>query len=106
MLANIVVAASLNERGVNAVLTPLVIVFSGSLAAARLLPRRGAALPARCSRSPAWSTSRSASTSPTSRGCAALQAHRRCSSAGPLALIGLGRVAMERAMRRLEMQGG
>src|SRR5215510_8152918 len=31
MLANIVVAASLNERGVNAVLTPLVIVFSGSL---------------------------------------------------------------------------
>ena len=31
MLANVVVAASLNERGVNAVLTPLVIVFSGSL---------------------------------------------------------------------------
>ena len=28
---NVVVAASLNERGVNAVLTPLVIVFSGSL---------------------------------------------------------------------------
>src|SRR5215203_4817825 len=28
MLANIIVAASLNERGVNAVLTPLVIVFS------------------------------------------------------------------------------
>src|SRR5258708_29363745 len=31
MLANIVVTASLNERGVNAVLTPLVIVLSGSL---------------------------------------------------------------------------
>src|ERR1700752_812957 len=31
MLANIIVAASLNERGVNAILTPLVIVFSGSL---------------------------------------------------------------------------
>ena len=31
MLANVVVAASLNERGVNAVLMPLVVVFSGSL---------------------------------------------------------------------------
>jgi ABC-2 type transport system permease protein len=31
MLANVVVAASLNERGVNAILVPLVTVFSGSL---------------------------------------------------------------------------
>ena len=31
MLANVVVAASLNERGVNSILTPVVIVFSGSL---------------------------------------------------------------------------
>jgi ABC-2 type transport system permease protein len=31
MLANVAVAASLNERGVNAILVPLVTVFSGSL---------------------------------------------------------------------------
>ena len=47
MLANIIVAASLNERGVNAVLTPLVIVFSGSLLPLDFYPRRPAALPAR-----------------------------------------------------------
>lgn len=104
MLANIVVAASLNERGVNAVLAPLVIVFSGSLLPLNFFPdalrpflhaqpfaglvdipfriyfadlRGGAALLG-----------------------LALQA------GWTLALIGVGRLAMEHMMRRLEMQGG
>lgn len=104
MLANIVVAASLNERGVNAFLAPLVIVFSGCLLPLNFFPdplwpylhmqpfaglldipfriyfadlRNGAAL-----------------------GGLALQA------GWTLVLVGLGRVAMDRMMRRLEMQGG
>lgn len=104
MLANIVVAASLNERGVNAVLTPLVIVFSGGLLPLEFYPDAmrtflhvqplaglgdipfriyfadlagGAAL----------------------RGLA-LQA------GWTLVLIGLGRLAMNRVMGRLEVQGG
>ena len=104
MLANIVVAASLNERGVNAVLTPLVIVFSGSLLPLDFFPdalrpflhvqpfaglvdipfriyfadlRGGAAL----------------------RGLA-LQA------GWTVVLVAIGRVTMARMMRRLEMQGG
>ena len=104
MLANIIVAASLNERGVNAVLTPLVIVLSGSLLPLDFFPdalrpflhvqpfaglvdipfriyfanlRDGAALQG-----------------------LALQA------GWTLVLIILGRLAMERMMRRLEMQGG
>ena len=105
MLANIVVAASLNERGVNAVLTPLVIVFSGSLLPLDFFPDAVQPLPARCSRSPASSTSRSASTSPTWRGGAALQG-LALQAGWTVVLIGLGRLAMARMMRRLEMQGG
>ncbi len=63
----------------------------GQPAAARLLSRRAGGPSCMCSRSPDWSTSRSASTSPISR------APRRCSGlalqAGwTLVLIGLGRL--------------
>lgn len=104
MLANIIVAASLNERGVNAVLTPLVIVFSGSLLpldffpdALRLFlhvqPLAGLVdIPFRIYFADL-------------RGAAALQG-LALQAGWTLALIGLGRLAMERMMRRLEMQGG
>ena len=64
MLANIVVAASLNERGVNAVLAPIGDRLLGPApAAATSFPSRCRRC-CTCSRSPGWSTSRSASTSP------------------------------------------
>ena len=104
MLANIVVAASLNERGVNAVLTPLVIVFSGSLLPLDFFPdalrpflhvQPFAGLvdiPFRIYFADLG-------------GSAALQG-LALQAGWTLVLIGLGRVAMERMMRRLEMQGG
>jgi ABC-2 type transport system permease protein len=104
MLANIVVAASLNERGVNAVLTPLVIVFSGSLVpldffpdSMRLLlhvqPLAGLVdIPFRIYFADL-------------HGAAAFQG-MALQAGWTLALIGLGRLAMARMMRRLEMQGG
>ena len=104
MLANIVVAASLNERGVNAVLTPLVIVFSGSLLPLNFFP--DALLPF-------------LHVQPLAglvdipfriyfadlRGTAALQG-LALQAGWTLLLVGVGRFAMERMMRRLEMQGG
>jgi ABC-2 type transport system permease protein len=104
MLANIVVAASLNERGVNAVLTPLVIVFSGSLLPLDFFPdvlrpylhvQPFAGLVDIPFRIYFADLAGSAAL----RGLA-LQA------GWTLALVGLGRLAMERMMRRLEMQGG
>jgi ABC-2 type transport system permease protein len=104
MLANIVVAASLNERGVNAVLNPLVIVFSGSLLPLNFFPdalrpflhvQPFAGLvdiPFRIYFADLT-------------GAAALQGVA-LQAGWTLALIGLGRFAMERMMRRLEMQGG
>jgi ABC-2 type transport system permease protein len=104
VLANIVVAASLNERGVNAVLMPLVIVFSGSLLPLdfypdalrpflHLQPFAGLVdIPFRIYFADL-------------AGGAALQA-LALQAGWTLVLIGLGRVAMERMMRRLEMQGG
>lgn len=104
MLANIVVAASLNERGVNAVLTPLVIVFSGSLLPLDFFPdvlrpflhvQPFAGLvdiPFRI-----YFADLS--------GGAALQG-MALQAGWTLALVGLGRLAMDRMMRRLEMQGG
>ncbi|MBN9089892.1 MAG: ABC transporter permease [Reyranella sp.] len=104
MLANIVVAASLNERGVNAVLTPLVIVFSGSLLPLNfyppalqpwlhLQPFAGLVdIPFRIYFG-------------NLAGDAALQS-LALQAGWTLALVGLGRFAMERVMRRLEMQGG
>lgn len=104
MLANIVVAASLNERGVNAVLTPLVIVFSGSLLPLDFFPdalrpflhvQPFAGLvdiPFRIYFADL-------------AGGAALQG-LALQAGWTLVLISLGRLAMERTMRRLEMQGG
>jgi ABC-2 type transport system permease protein len=104
MLANIVVAASLNERGVNAVLTPLVIVFSGSLLPLdfypdalrpflHVQPFAGLVdIPFRIyfADLQGWAALRGL----------ALQA------SWTLVLVVIGRLAMERMMRRLEMQGG
>jgi ABC-2 type transport system permease protein len=103
-LANIVVAASLNERGVNAVLTPLVIVFSGSLLPLDFFPdalrpflhvQPFAGLvdiPFRIYFADL-------------AGGAALQG-LALQAGWTVVLVGLGRLAMERMMRRLEMQGG
>jgi ABC-2 type transport system permease protein len=104
MLANIIVAASLNERGVNAVLTPLVIVFSGSLLPLdfypdalrpflHVQPLAGLVdIPFRIYFADLT-------------GAAALRG-LALQAGWTLVLIGLGRLAMERMMRRLEMQGG
>lgn len=104
MLANVVVAASLNERGVNAVLMPLVVVFSGSLvpldffpdamrAFLHLQPLAGLVdIPFRIYFADL-------------RGGAALKG-LALQAGWALVLIVLGRAAMARMMRRLEMQGG
>jgi len=104
MLANIVVAASLNERGVNAVLAPLVIILSGGLLPLdfypdawrpylHLQPLAGLMdTPFRI-----WFADL--------RGAAALQG-LALQAGWTLALVALGRLAMDRVMRRLEMQGG
>jgi len=104
MLANIIVAASLNERGVNAVLAPLVIVFSGSLLPLDFYPD-------------AWRPF--LHVQPLAglvdipfriyfadlTGNAALRG-LALQAGWTVVLIALGRFAMERMMRRLEMQGG
>jgi viologen exporter family transport system permease protein len=103
-LANIIVAASLNERGVNAILTPLVIVFSGSLLPLDFYPD-------------AWRPFLHVQPLASLvdipfriyfadlKGTAALQG-LALQAGWTVVLIGLGRLAMERMMRRLEMQGG
>jgi len=104
MLANIAVAASLNERGINAVLTPLVIVFSGSLLPLEFYPD-------------AWRTF--LHVQPLAglvdipfriyfadlSGAAAVQG-LALQAGWTVVLVWIGRLAMERVMRRLEMQGG
>ena len=104
MLANIVVAASLNERGVNAVLTPLVVVFSGSLLPLNFFPDAVRPylhvqplaglvdIPFRIYFADL-------------QGVAALQG-LALQAAWTLVLVGIGRIAIERMMRQLEMQGG
>lgn len=104
MLANIVVAASLNERGVNAVLTPLVIVLSGSLLPLDFFPD---------ALRPVLHVQPFAGLVDIPfriyfadlSGGAALQG-LALQAGWTLALVGLGRLAMERTIRRLEMQGG
>jgi ABC-2 type transport system permease protein len=103
MLANIVVATSLNERGVNAVLAPMVIVFSGQLLPLNFFPESVQAMlhlqpfaglvdiPFRIYFADL-------------AGAVAVQS-LALQAAWTVVLIGLGRVAMERVMRRLEMQG-
>jgi ABC-2 type transport system permease protein len=104
MLANIVVAASLNERGVNAVLMPVVVVFSGNLLPLdffsdgwrpflHLQPFAGLVdIPFRIYFADL-------------QGAAALRG-LALQMAWTVVLVAIGRVAMERMMRRLEMQGG
>lgn len=104
MLANVTVAASLNERGVNAVLTPLVIVFSGSLLPLDFYPEALRPLlhlqpfaglvdiPFRI-----WFADLNGAAA--FRGLA-LQA------GWTIVLVALGRLAMARTMHKLEMQGG
>ncbi|MBX3503440.1 MAG: ABC transporter permease [Alphaproteobacteria bacterium] len=104
MLANVVVAASLNERGVNSILTPLVIVLSGSLLPLNFYPD-------------AWQSW--LHLQPLAgivdipfriyfadlAGGAAAQG-LALQAGWTAVLIGIGRLAMARMMRRLEMQGG
>ena len=104
MVANIIVAASLNERGVNAILTPLVIVFSGTLLPLdfypdalrpflHVQPFAGLVdIPFRIYFADL-------------AGAAALQG-LALQAGWTLVLVIIGRLAMERMMRRLEMQGG
>jgi len=104
MLANVVVAASLNERGVNAVLMPLVIVFSGSLVPLDFFPDAMRPflhaqplaglvdIPFRIYFADL-------------RGLAALEG-LALQAGWTLVLIGLGRFALARMMHSLEMQGG
>lgn len=104
MLANVVVAASLNERGVNAILMPLVVVFSGSLVPLEffpdtvrtflhLQPLAGLVdIPFRIYFADL-------------RGAAALEG-LALQAGWIVVLVALGRLAMARMMRRLEMQGG
>jgi len=104
MLANIVVAASLNERGVNTILTPLVIVFSGSLLPLDFFP--DALRPILHAQPFAGLVDIPfriyfADLS----GVAALKG-LALQAGWTLVLVMLGRLAMDRMMRRLEMQGG
>ena len=104
MLANIVVAASLNERGVNTILTPLVIVFSGSLLPLDFFP--DALRPFLHAQPFAGLVDIPfriyfADLS----GVAALKG-LALQAGWTLVLVMLGRLAMDRMMRRLEMQGG
>jgi ABC-2 type transport system permease protein len=104
MLANVVVAASLNERGVNAVLMPLVLVFSGSLVPLDFFPD-----PMR----PFLHVQPLAGLVDIPfriyfaglHGAAAVES-LALQAGWTLVLVCLGRIAMARMMRRLEMQGG
>lgn len=104
MLANIFVAASLNERGVNAVLAPLVIVFSGTLLPLNFFP------------DPLWPYLHMQPFAGlvdipfriyfADLGNGAALEGLALQASWTLVMVGLGRVAMDRMMRRLEMQGG
>lgn len=104
MLLNIATAAALNERGINALAGPVVIVFSGNLLPLVLLPD-------------AWQT---ALLLQPFAGVVDIPARLYFGlMSGPQALVGLGlqcfwivvlvgfgHVAMGRTMRKLEVQGG
>ncbi|MDN4589589.1 ABC transporter permease [Xenophilus aerolatus] len=104
MLLNIAAAASLNERGINALAAPVVIVFSGNLLPLALLPDAWQALlllqplagvtdiPARI-----WFGQLAG---PQALQGLALQV------LWTVALVAAGRAAMARTLRRLEVQGG
>jgi ABC-2 type transport system permease protein len=104
MLLNVATTAALNERGINAFATPLVVVLSGNLLPLPLLPESWQTallvqplaglmdIPMRlyAGRLAGWPAA----------GGLALQA------GWTIALIALGRLAMSRTLRRLEVQGG
>ncbi|MDQ8001781.1 MAG: ABC-2 family transporter protein [Pseudomonadota bacterium] len=104
MLLNIAAAASLNERGINALAAPVVIVFSGNLLPLALLPDAWQALlllqplagvtdiPARL-----WFGQLA--------GAQALEG-LALQALWTVVLVAAGRAAMARTLRRLEVQGG
>ena len=104
MLLNIVAAASLNERGINALAGPIVIVLSGNLLPLSLLPD-------------AWQTTLLLQPLAGVMDIPARIYFGQLGGAQALAGLGLqffwialsagfGRLAMGRTMRRLEVQGG
>lgn len=104
MLANIVVAMTLNDRGVNALLMPLVIVFSGSLLPLNFFPD---------ALQPFLHVQPFAGLVDIPfriyfadlQGAAALEG-LALQAGWTAVLIGVGRLAIARVMRRLDMQGG
>ncbi|HEY2255594.1 MAG TPA: ABC transporter permease, partial [Variovorax sp.] len=104
MLLNVAAVAALNERGINALAVPVVVVLSGNLLPLTLMPD-------------AWQTAlllqplaglidipmrlyAAQFTGWQALGALALQAF------WAVALVALGRFAMGRTMRRLDVQGG
>jgi ABC-2 type transport system permease protein len=104
MLANIIVAASLNERGINAVLTPLVIVLSGSLVPLDFFP--DALRPFLHAQPLAGLVDIPFRIYFADLGGTAALQGLALQAGWTLVLLGLGRVAMAHMMRRLDMQGG
>lgn len=104
MLLNIAAAAALNERGINTLAAPIVIVFSGNLLPLALLPD-------------AWQTALLLQPLAGVMDIPARIYFGQFDGAQMLAALGLqcmwvvllvafGRAAMARTMRRLEVQGG
>ncbi len=104
MLLNIAAAAALNERGINTLAAPIVIVFSGNLLPLALLPD-------------AWQTALLLQPLAGVMDIPARIYFGQLDGALMLAALGLqcawivllvafGRAAMARTMRRLEVQGG
>ena len=104
MLLNIAAAAALNERGINAIAGPVVVVLSGNVLPLMLLPEawQGALL---------LQPLAGVMDIPARIHFGAMSGPQMWLGLGLqcfwiAVLVGLGRVAMERTMRRLEVQGG
>lgn len=104
MLLNVAATAALNERGINALAAPLVIVFSGNLLPLALLPD-------------AWQTAlllqplAGVMDIPARLYFGQLVGAQAWAALGLQALwtvllVALGRAALARTLRRLEVQGG
>ncbi|WP_254787266.1 ABC transporter permease [Variovorax sp. OV700] len=104
MLLNVAITAALNERGISAMATPVVIVLSGNLMPLALLPD-------------AWQTSlllqplAGLMDIPARLYFGQLSGWQAVGGLGlqvfwTVALVGLGRFAMGRTMRSLQIQGG
>lgn len=104
MLLNVAALAALDARGINALALPLVVVLSGNLLPLSLLPDRwqGALLA-----QPLAGLFDIPMRLYAGRLTGAVQAGAlACQIGWFVVLVWLGRVAMRRAMRRLEVQGG